>query len=245
MPEWLQTIVGNIVVVRTGRILFLVVLAIVTRLIIHKVINHSVERAVRKPAKLRATVVLENASGLPAERRTQRLRALGSLANSIITVVILLITVVAVLSELGFNVTTIVAGTSVVAAAIAFGTQSIVKDLMSGVFMLVEDQLGVGDYVDMQLATGTVEEIGLRITSLRADDGTLWHVRNGEVLRLANFSKGGPHRPPPEVQNLAVQLVEPSAEPPWQTGDNSDKTTGGDGPTGGEGDIATEDEPRE
>ena len=97
-----------------------------------------------------------------------------------------------ILAELGFNVTTIVAGTSVVAAAIAFGTQSIVKDLLSGIFMLVEDQLGVGDYVDMQLASGTVEEIGLRVTQLRSDEGTVWYVRNGEVLRLGNFSKGGP-----------------------------------------------------
>ena len=104
----------------------------------------------------------------------------------------LLIALVMVLAELGFNVTTIVAGTSVVAAAVAFGTQSIIKDLLAGIFMLVEDQLGVGDFVDMQLASGTVEEIGLRVTQLRADDGTVWYVRNGEVLRLANFSKGGP-----------------------------------------------------
>ena len=78
--------------------------------------------------------------------------------------VLLIVTLVAVLSELGFNVTTLVAGTSVVAAAIAFGTQSIVKDLLSGVFLLVEDQLGVSQDVDMQLASGTVEEIGLRVT---------------------------------------------------------------------------------
>ena len=111
--------------------------------------------------------------------------------------VILIVTLVAVLSELGFNVTTIVAGTSVVAAAIAFGTQSIVKDLLSGVFLLVEDQLGVGDYVDMQLASGTVEEIGLRVTSLRADDGTHWYVRNGEVLRLGQLQQGRSRPPEP------------------------------------------------
>ena len=155
------------------------------------------QQSIRRPVKLRAAVALENASGLPAERRSQRLRALGSLAKSIVTVVILIVTLVAVLAELGFNVTTIVAGTSVVAAAIAFGTQSIVKDLLSGIFLLVEDQLGVGDYVDMQLASGTVEEIGLRVTQLRSDEGTVWYVRNGEVLRLANFSKGGPDRPSP------------------------------------------------
>lgn len=213
MPEWLTAILDNIAVVKGGRILFLLLIAVVTMMIIHRVIHHTVERAVRKPTKLRAAVVLEEATGLSAERRSQRLRALGSLANSIVTVLIVIITVVAVLSELGFNVTTLVAGTSVVAAAVAFGTQSIIKDLLSGVFMLVEDQVGVGDYVDMQLASGTVEEIGLRVSTLRADDGTVWYVRNGEVLRLANFSKGGPDRPPPPVQNLAVQLVEPEPMP--------------------------------
>ena len=123
--------------------------------------------------------------------------------------VVLLVALVMVLAELGFNVTTIVAGTSVVAAAIAFGTQSIIKDLLAGIFMLVEDQLGVGDFVDMQLASGTVEEIGLRVTQLRADDGTVWYVRNGEVLRLANFSKGGPTDRRRRRCSDAVELVEP------------------------------------
>ncbi|HEY5785557.1 MAG TPA: mechanosensitive ion channel domain-containing protein [Microlunatus sp.] len=212
MPEWLQSILANVALIKSSRILFLLVVAILSRLIIHMLIDRSVAQSIHRPLKLRAAVVLENASGLPAQRRSQRLRALGSLAKSITTVVILIVTLVAVLSELGFNVTTIVAGTSVVAAAIAFGTQSIVKDLLSGVFLLVEDQLGVGDYVDMQLASGTVEEIGLRVTHLRADDGTAWYVRNGEVLRLANYSKGGPDRPDPAVQNVAVRMVEPEPE---------------------------------
>ena len=137
-----------------------------------------------------------------------------------------LIAIVMVLAELGFNVTTIVAGTSVVAAAIAFGTQSIVKDLLAGIFMLVEDQLGVGDFVDMQLASGTVEEIGLRVTQLRADDGTVWYVRNGEVLRLANFSKGGPDRPAEAaMQHIAVELVEPKQDPPAGSDDPAQSST--------------------
>ncbi len=209
MPEWLLAVFGNIAVVKTTRIVFLLLIAVVARFVIHKVIDRAVEQSVRRPVKMRAAVMIGNASGLPVERRSQRLRALGSLAKSITTVVLVIVTVVAVLSEMGFNVTTIVAGTSVVAAAIAFGTQSIVKDLLSGVFLLVEDQLGVGDYVDMQLASGTVEEIGLRVTHLRSDDGTAWYVRNGEVLRLANYSKGGPDRPPPSMQNVAVKMVQP------------------------------------
>lgn len=222
MPGWVATVLGNPIVLTAVRIVFLLVVALLARLIIHKVIDRTVEQSIRKPARLRAAIALENASGLPAQRRTQRLRALGSLGKSIVTVVILIVTLVAVLSELGFNVTTIVAGTSVVAAAIAFGTQSIVKDLLSGVFMLVEDQLGVGDYVDMQLASGTVEEIGLRVTSLRSDDGTHWYVRNGEVLRLGNFSKGGPDRPAPASQNVSVRMVEPDPPTPARPTDGPD-----------------------
>lgn len=209
MTEWLQAIIGNVIVVKATRITFLILIAILARWVAHKLINRAVEQSIRRPTKLRAAVALENASGLPAERRAQRLRALGSLASSIVTVLILIITVVAALSELGFNVTTLVAGTSVVAAAVAFGTQSIVKDLVSGVFLLLEDEFGVGDYVDMQLASGTVEDIGLRVTQLRADDGTIWYVRNGEVLRLANYSKGGPSRPATTYQHMNVRLLDP------------------------------------
>jgi len=220
VPEWLQSILANVALIKTSRILFLLIVAILSRLIIHKLIDRSVQQSIRRPLKLRAAVVLESASGLPAQRRSQRLGALGSLAKSLTTVAILLFTLVGVLAELGFNVTTIVAGTSVVAAALAFGTQSIVKDLLAGIFMLVEDQLGVGDFVDMQLASGTVEEIGLRVTHLRGDDGTVWFVRNGEVLRLANFSKGGPHRPADAaMQRIAVELVEPEQDPPAESGD--------------------------
>jgi small conductance mechanosensitive channel len=75
-----------------------------------------------------------------------------------------------------------------------------VKDFFAGVFMLVEDQLGVGDYVDMDVASGVVEAIGLRVTELRGEDGTVWYVRNGEVLRVGNFSQGGPGQPPAEAE---------------------------------------------
>ena len=209
MPDWFPNDLAEALVFTPTRILLVVLFCILARWIVHRAITRAVRRAIGRPARRRATIALEAASGLPSQRRDQRIQALGSLAKSLVTVGVLLFGVVAVLAELGFNVTTLVAGTSVVAAALAFGTQSIVKDLLSGIFMLVEDQLGVGDFVDMQLASGTVEEIGLRVTQLRADDGTVWYVRNGEVLRLANFSKGGPDRPKPAVQNLAVRMVEP------------------------------------
>ena len=216
MPSWLPTNAAELVEWPPLRIVVLILIAILARLIAHHLIDRTVRRSIAKPVKWRPAQVLESASGLPAARRSQRILALGSLAKSLITVAVLVVTLVMVLSELGFNVTALVAGTSLIAAAVAFGTQSIVKDLLSGIFMLVEDQLGVGDYVDMQLANGTVEEIGLRVTQLRSDDGTVWYVRNGEVLRLANLSKGGPDRPVPAVQHVAVRMVgpeEPKQEP--------------------------------
>jgi small conductance mechanosensitive channel len=83
---------------------------------------------------------------------------------------------------------------------VAFGVQNIVKDFISGVFLLVEDQVGVGDWVDMEMATGVVEEIGLRVTQLRDSEGTVWYVRNGEVVRVGNYSQGGRNGPPPAAE---------------------------------------------
>ncbi len=212
MPDWLPSTPAEVAAWPPVRIALILLIAIITRLIANHVIDRSVSRSIAKPVKWRPAQALEHASGLPADRRDQRLRALGSLAKSLITVTVVIVAAVMVLAELGFNVTALVAGTSLIAAALAFGTQSIIKDLLSGIFMLIEDQLGVGDFVDMNLAAGTVEAVGLRVTQLRADDGTVWYVRNGEVLRLGNFSKGGPDRPQPPVQNIAVRMVEP--DPP-------------------------------
>ena len=226
MPDWFPDDLAEALVFGPTRILLVVLLSILGRGLRHRYIDRAVRRAVGRPARWRATLALELASGLPSERRNQRIRALGSRAKSLVTVAVLLIALVMVLAELGFNVTTIVAGTSVVAAAVAFGTQSIIKDLLAGIFMLVEDQLGVGDFVDMQLASGTVEEIGLRVTQLRGDDGTVWYVRNGEVLRLANFSKGGPDRPAGAApQQIAVELVEPKQDPPATSDDPAQPST--------------------
>jgi small conductance mechanosensitive channel len=140
------------------------------------------------------------ATTLSAQRRKQRLSALSSLAQSAVTFVIFAVVMLMILAELGYNITTILAGTTVIAVTVAFGLQSIVKDFFAGVFMLVEDQLGVGDYVDMDVASGVVEAIGLRVTELRGEDGTVWYVRNGEVLRVGNFSQGGPGQPPAEAE---------------------------------------------
>jgi moderate conductance mechanosensitive channel len=202
MPDWVPDNLAALVVFKPIRIVILIIGAFVLRRILQRVINRSVRRAVDKPLSSRNQMAqkLIDATTVSAERRKQRIEALGSLACSAVTFVIFLVATMMILAEMGFNITTIVAGTSVVAVTLGFGLQSIVKDLVSGVFMLVEDQLGVGDYVDMEQASGIVEGIGLRVTELRDKDGTVWYVRNGEIVRVGNYSQGGPGEPPVEAE---------------------------------------------
>ena len=197
MPSWFPDLTESALLVPL-RILFLLVLAVVARAVLHRVINRLVRQSVGRTrlTRFRAAQVLVEAASLPGDRREARIGALASLARSAATFLVALVTALMVLAELGFQITTIVAGTSVVAVTVAFGLQNIVKDLISGVFMLFEDQLGVGDWVDMEKASGRVEAIGLRVTSLRDADDTVWYVRNGEVLRVGNYSQGGPGHPP-------------------------------------------------
>ena len=205
MPDWFPDNLAEVGLFIPLRIIFLIIVAIAVRQIVCRLIDRSVSRAIGHPTriKFRAAQALVTATTLPAERREQRIGALGSLARSTVTFVIAIIAALMILAEMGFNIATIVAGTSVVAVALAFGVQSFVKDLVSGVFMLVEDQLGVGDFVDLEKASGVVEAIGLRITQLRDDDGNVWYVRNGEILRVGNFSQGGSGRPPKAAEEPA------------------------------------------
>jgi len=202
MPDWFPDNLAEVLAFTPVRIVLLIIAAFVLQRILRRLINRSVRRAIDRPFSSRnqLTQKVIDATTISAERRKQRLSALGSLAQSIATFVIFAIVILMILAELGYNITTIVAGTTVIAVTIGFGLQGVVKDLISGVFMLVEDQLGVGDYIDMDMASGVVEAIGLRVTELRSRDGTVWYVRNGEVLRVGNFSQGGPGEPPTDAE---------------------------------------------
>ena len=94
-----------------------------------------------------------------------------------------------VLGELGLNVAPIIASASVLGLAVSLGAQNIVKDLVSGIFMLFEDQYGVGDVISVSDVEGVVENVGLRVTTVRSADGTLWYLRNGEILKVGNKSQ--------------------------------------------------------
>jgi moderate conductance mechanosensitive channel len=124
-----------------------------------------------------------------ALRRAQRADALGALLTSVATVVVWVLAGFLVLAEVGVNLAPLVAGAGVVGLAVGFGAQDLVSDFLSGVFMLAEDQFGVGDIVDVGEASGVVEGVTLRTTKIRDVEGTLWHVPNGEIRRVGNSSQ--------------------------------------------------------
>jgi small conductance mechanosensitive channel len=130
------------------------------------------------------------AAAAAAARSGQRARTLGSVLRSLCSAVVGIIAVIMVLGEFGVDLAPILASAGIVGIAVGFGAQNLVKDFLSGMFMLLEDQYGVGDIVDVGQASGTVETVGLRITTLRDVNGTLWYVRNGEILRVGNKSQG-------------------------------------------------------
>ena len=125
-----------------------------------------------------------------SERRRQRAQALGMVLRSITSLVIFTLAIMIILAEFGISLGPLVAGAGVIGIALGFGAQSLVRDFLSGIFMLIEDQYGVGDVVDLGDATGVVEEVSLRTTRLRDVEGTVWFVPNGEIRRVGNKSQG-------------------------------------------------------
>jgi small conductance mechanosensitive channel len=128
------------------------------------------------------------AASLNPERLVLRAKTLGSVLSNFITWSIYIIAATMLLSELGVAVGALIAGAGILGAALGFGAQNIVRDLLSGLFIVFEDQYGIGDKVDLGEASGVVESVGLRITQVRDTKGTLWYVRNGEILRVGNLS---------------------------------------------------------
>jgi small conductance mechanosensitive channel len=138
----------------------------------------------------RASRALATATGLDRERHLQRTLTMASLLKSIVTFVIALITVLTVMAIVGIPLGPLLASAGVGGVALGFGAQSLVKDFLSGIFMILEDQYGVGDVIDTGEAIGTVEEVSLRVTRLRDGAGVVWYVRNGEIIRIGNKSQG-------------------------------------------------------
>ncbi|MFI1797226.1 mechanosensitive ion channel family protein [Streptomyces sp. NPDC020379] len=170
------------------RMILIVVIAVVMRSLIRRAITKLIARMNRTTEHLDGTAL----GGLlvNAERRRQRSEAIGSVLRSVTSFLIMGTAALTVLSVLKINLAPLLASAGVAGVAIGFGARNLVTDFLSGVFMILEDQYGVGDEVDAGVATGTVIEVGLRVTKLRGSNGAIWYVRNGEVKRIGNLSQG-------------------------------------------------------
>ena len=180
----------NVVVPHLFRAAVIIIAAIVFRRILIRAINRLVKSKVqKKKVGVDGKSAPSTTAVIDAKRAMQRSETLGSLFKNVATIIIYTFASLMVLSVLGFPVAPLLAGAGILGVALAFGAQSLVADFLSGIFIIMEDQYGVGDVADVGDATGTVEEVTLRITKIRSVDGVLWFVRNGEIVRVGNKSQ--------------------------------------------------------
>ena len=163
-----------------------IVLILVGGIIARAILIASVKRIVRRVVD----GVSSESSPLAKARVAARTNTIGSVLSNLITWSITVAVISSILSELGIAVGAIIAGAGILGAAVGFGAQSLVRDLISGLFILFEDQFGVGDSVDLGEASGIIEQARLRATQARDIEGTLWYVRTGEIVRVGNKSQG-------------------------------------------------------
>ncbi len=183
-------------IARPVQILLIALGALVLRFLTHRAINrlisstsNSAVPSALRPLRDRAVERLD-LEPLASQRRRQRAATVGSVLRSASSAMILVIALMLILGKLGINLAPLIASAGIVGVAVGFGAQNLVKDFLSGMFMIMEDQYGVGDVIDVGEATGIVEAVGLRTTRLRDDVGVVWYVRNGEIVRVGNKSQG-------------------------------------------------------
>ena len=185
LPDWLESFYqdwGPAI-----RILLSIVAALIARAILQFLIRRTVRGVSKSVRKIEDH---GETSPLAQARVLQRTRTIGSVLGNLATWGLTFTVISVALSEAGVSPGAIVAGAGILGAGIGFGAQSLVRDLISGLFIVFEDQYGVGDSVDLGSASGVVESVGLRVTQVRDLEGTLWFVRNGEILRVGNQSQG-------------------------------------------------------
>lgn len=170
------------------RVLLILVIAGVLRMVVRRAITKLIDRMNRTAQAVDGTAI----GGLLVnnERRRQRSQAIGSVLRSVASFIIMGTAALMVLGAFEINLAPLLASAGVAGVAIGFGARNLVTDFLSGVFMILEDQYGVGDTIDAGVASGEVIEVGLRVTKLRGDQGEIWYVRNGEVKRIGNLSQG-------------------------------------------------------
>ncbi|MEV0973431.1 mechanosensitive ion channel family protein [Microtetraspora glauca] len=189
---WVPLVAGIIDALLT--LCLILAVALVVRSVAHRLITRVTLRASEGvlPERLRNRSLnsSEASTAILTERRRQRAETMGSVLRSLSSVVILGTAALMILSNLGIELAPLLTSVGIIGVAVGFGAQELVKDFIAGMFMLLEDQYGVGDVIDTGVATGTVEAVTLRITRIRDADGKVWYVRNGTISRVGNESQG-------------------------------------------------------
>jgi small-conductance mechanosensitive channel len=162
------------------RVLIILLAATIGHLVGHRAINRAVVRLAHADLKLGPGT---------AKRQSERARTIGTVFTSTYNAAIWIIAAGMALGEFGFNLGPVIASAGVIGVALGLGAQTLVRDVLSGIFMLIEDQYGVGDEIIAQDVEGRVERVGLRVTQVRDANGALWYIRNGEILIIGNKSK--------------------------------------------------------
>jgi small conductance mechanosensitive channel len=229
--DWLASNADSIVSTLL-RILLIIILAVVIRALVHRAIRRltRVKSDGRLPPLLRTLRERAESRLLGSRvtlRRQQRAATISSVLRSVVSALVFTIAVILILGELGINIAPILASAGIVGVAVGFGAQNLVKDFISGIFMMLEDQYGVGDRVDLGPASGTVVAVSFRVTTVRSDNGDLWYVRNGEITRVGNTSQGNQLTPVTPAPPPSEAPAAPPAELPDGDG-RSGHTPGGD-----------------
>ncbi len=187
---------GDAVILRPAKVLLIVVVALIVTRLARRALARFVAGLAGERVQKRLGSLREHAPGLtgaqagtPSARAIQRAESIGALLRSVISVVVWSIAILMIMGELGLDLGPLLAGAGIVGIAFGFGAQNMVRDFLSGIFMLVEDQYGVGDVINVGPATGTVESISLRTTRLRDVEGTVWYVPNGNIAHIGNKSQ--------------------------------------------------------
>ena len=164
-----------------------VLIILITSILAQYFGGRTIERAMNRLA----TADLVLGPGNIVARQKERARTIGGVLAATLKALIWIIATAMVLGEFGFNLGPLIASAGILGVALGLGAQTLVRDILSGIFMLIEDQYGVGDSVDVLEIQGVVEKVGLRVTTVRDKKGTLWYLRNGEILKVVNQSQSG------------------------------------------------------
>lgn len=175
-PLWVQHL-DRLHLLTPLRVLVVLIVAVIATFLIRRLIAKTLGR------------IIERTIAGDQPRARVRHKALGSALRAALTGVVWTVAIITMVSEVGINIGGLVATATVVGGAIAFGAQTLIRDVISGFFVLSDDQYGVGDEVDLGLTTGTVERVTLRSVRLRDGEGRIWHVAHGNVQRVANLTK--------------------------------------------------------